>query len=138
MSPELGALSGQDKELRSLDSRRNHALSQNERTAQEGRGSVLKHLRDQFIWSKLPISQAEIHKSPPKSCFVNLTDGVSTCAPYIRDRVGGWTGLSQKDWETEERGRQPVQTLAISTRSQNVLEICGTPILGPEETKSSL
>ena len=89
-----------------LDSRRNHTPSQNERTAHEGKGSVLKHLHNQFIWSKFPISQVKIHKSkkkkkkkdtqvtPQKLCFVKLTDGVSTCAPYTRDRAGGWTGLS--------------------------------------------
>ena len=62
--------SGQDRDLRIMDTRRNYVPSQNERTAQEGRGSVIKHLRDQFIWSKLPISQVEIHKPPPKSCVL--------------------------------------------------------------------
>ena len=112
------------------------APTQHEKIAQEGRNSVTKHLRDQFIWSKPPISQIRNTSQPRKAASLLTSQLVAARVCPTHWGQGRWVGLSWKDRETEKRGRQPVQILAVSTRSQKALQrFCGTPILEPEETK---
>lgn len=75
--------------------------------------TVTKLVRDQLIWSNPPISQVRNPSAAQRSCLVNLTVGGSVCSTC---RVGTHTHtLSQEDRETEKRGKQPVQTPAVST-----------------------
>lgn len=110
LSPESGAVSGQDGDLCSRGTRRNDVCSDHE-IAREGRNSVTKHLRLDYLVQSSHFTGKKYKSISEQLSVLSTSVGGSVCPPHWG--LGGW-GCPRK-METEIRRRQPVQTPAVST-----------------------